>query len=58
MVKNPPANAGGVGSITDLGKIPWKRKWQPTPVLLPEKSPGQRSLAGYSPWVAKESDTS
>ena len=31
-------------------KIPWKRKWQPIPVFLPEKSRGQRSLAGYSPW--------
>jgi len=30
-------------------KIPWRRKWQPTPVLLPGKSHGQRSLAGYSP---------
>ena len=29
-------------------KIPWRRKWQPTPVFLPEKS--QRSLTGYSPW--------
>jgi len=33
-----------------VGKIPWKRKWQPTPVILPGKSHGQRSLAGYSPW--------
>ena len=31
------------------GKIPWKWKWQPTPVFLPEKSHGQRSLVGYSP---------
>ena len=30
-------------------------KWQPTPVFLPEKSHGQRSLVGYSPWVV-ESD--
>ena len=33
-----------------VGKIPWRRKWQPTPVFLPEKSHGQRSLAVYSPW--------
>ena len=39
-----------------VGKIPWKRKWQPTPVLLPGKSYGQRSLVGYSPWGPKESD--
>ena len=34
----------------------WRRKWQPTPVLLPGKSHGQRSLVGYSPWGHKESD--
>ena len=37
--------------------IPWRRKWQPTPVFLPGKSYGQRSLAGYSPWGCKELDT-
>ena len=37
-------------------KIPWRRKWHPTPVLLPGKSHGQRSLAGYRPWSHKESD--
>ena len=40
-----------------VGKIPWRRKWQPTPVLLPGKFHGQRSLVGYSPWGRKESDT-
>ena len=39
-----------------VGKIPWRRKWQPTPVFLPGKSHGQRSLAGYSPRGGKESD--
>ena len=34
----------------------WRRKWQPTPVFLPGKSHGQRSLAGYSPWGSKELD--
>ena len=34
----------------------WRRKWQPTPVLLPGKSHGQRSLVGYSPWGCKDSD--
>ena len=33
-----------------VGKISWRRKWQPTPVFLPGKSHGQRSLVGYSPW--------
>ena len=36
-----------------VGKISWRRKWQPTPVFLPGISHGQRSLAGYSPGVAK-----
>ena len=36
---------------------PWRRQWEPTPVLLPGKSHGQRSLVGYSPWGRKESDT-
>ena len=40
-----------------VGKIPWRRKWQPTPVLLPEESHGQRTLVGYSPWGRKESET-
>ena len=31
-------------------KIPWRRKWQPTPVFLPGESYGQRTLVGYSPW--------
>ena len=38
-------------------EIPWRRKWHPTPVLLPGKSQEQRSLAGYSPRGRKESDT-
>ena len=38
-------------------KIPWRRKWQPTPVFLPGESHGQRGLVGYSPWGCKESDT-
>ena len=35
----------------------WRRQWHPTPVLLPGKSHGQRSLVGYSPWGCQESDT-
>ena len=38
-------------------KIPWRRKWQPTPVFLPREPHGRRSLVGYSPWGRKESDT-
>ena len=33
-----------------VGKIPWRRKWHPTPVSLPAESHGQRNLAGYGPW--------
>ena len=40
-----------------VGKIPWRRKWQPTPVLLPGKFHGPRSLVGYSPWGHKQLDT-
>ena len=40
-----------------VGKLPWRRAWQPTPVFLPEESHGQRSPAGYSPWGLKELDT-
>ena len=40
-----------------VGKISWRRKWQSTPVLLPGKSHGQRSLVGYRPQGSKESDT-
>ena len=36
-----------------VGKIPWRRKWQPTLIFLPEKFHGQRSLEGYSPWGHK-----
>ena len=39
---------------TWVGKVPWRRKWQLTPVFLPEWSHGQRSLAGYSTWGLKE----
>ena len=54
-------NAGDLGLILGfyprVGKIPWRRKWQPIPVLLPGKSHRWRSLVGYSPWGRKESDT-
>ena len=56
MVKNLPAK-----QETLVGSLSWedpleRRKWQPTPVFLPGKSHGQRSLVGYSPWHRKESD--
>ena len=39
-----------------VGKIPWNRKWQTTPVFLPRKFHGQSTLVVYSPWGLKESD--
>ena len=56
VVKNLPANAGDMGLIRELGRFPWRRAWQPTPVFLPGKSHEQISLAGYSPWDRQESD--
>ena len=40
-----------------VGKIPWRRKWQPTPEFLPGELHGKRNLMGYSLWGRKESDT-
>ena len=56
-VKNLPAMPE-----TWVPSLPWEdhlegRVWQSTPVFLPGESHGQRSLAGYSPWGCKESDT-
>jgi len=48
VVKNLPASAEDIKDSW-IGKIPWRRKWQPTAVFLPGKYHGQRSLAGYSP---------
>ena len=58
-VKNPPANAGDTRDVVLdpwVGKIPWRRKWQPTPVFLPGKFHGQRSQVDYSIQGYKESD--
>ena len=40
-----------------VGKSPWRREWQSTPIFLPGKSHGQGSLVGYGSWDCKESDT-
>ena len=60
VVKNQPANTGDTkkgGLDPWVRKISWRRKWQPTPVVLPGKSHGLRSLVGSSPKGHKESDT-
>ena len=49
VVKNPLANAGDRFDPW-IGKIPWRRQGQPTPVFWPGKFHGQMSMAGYSPW--------
>ena len=56
IVKNLPAMQE---TLFDpwVRKIPWRREWLPTPAFLPGESHGQRSLAGYSSWGCKESDT-
>ena len=58
VIKNPPASAGRYRRCRFnpwVGKIPWRMKWQPTPVFLLGESHGQRSLEGYNPWGHKES---
>ena len=52
VVKNLPANVGSI----PVGKVSWRRKCQHTPIFLPGKSLGQRSLVGYSWWGHKELD--
>ena len=52
-----PCNVGDPGSFPGWGRLPWRRECLPTPVFLPGKSHGQRSLAGYSPPGCKEPDT-
>ena len=51
--KESTFQAGYVGSIPESERSPGEGKWQPTPVFLPWKSRGQRSLAGHSPWGRK-----
>ena len=48
--KESACNTADLGSIPGSGGSPWRRKWQPSPVILPGKSQGQRSLEGYSLW--------
>ena len=52
-VKNLPAKCRWCGLDPWVGTIPWRKKWQPTPVFLPGKSHGQWCLAGWSPWGHK-----
>ena len=56
VVKESACQCRRLGLNLWVGKIPWRRKWQPSSVFLPGKSHGQRHLVGYSPWGRKESD--
>ena len=55
--KESACKVGDSSLIHGSGKIPWRRKWQSTPVFLPGEFHRQRSLVGYSPQGCKESDT-
>jgi len=54
VMKESACNAGDTNLTPGWGRSPGGRKWQPTPVFLPEKSHGQRNLRGYSPKGHKE----
>ena len=58
VVKNPPTIRRHMSRWFEhwVGKIPWRRAWQCTPVFLPGESHRQRGLAGYGPWGHEESD--
>ena len=59
VIKNLPASAGDImrhGFSPWVGKIPWRKVWQPTPVFLPGEFHGQRCLEVYSPWGCKDLD--
>ena len=55
--KESSSNAGNLGWIPGLGRGEGRGEWLPTPLFWPGEFHGQRSLAGYSPWGSKESDT-
>ena len=57
VVKNPPVNAGDLGSIPGSRRSSGEGNCLSTPAFLPEEFRGQRSMAGY-PWDHRESDTS
>ena len=60
VVKNLSADAGDKRLRFNpwVGKIPWRKKWQPAPVFLPGKFHGQKGLVGYSLWYCEELDKS
>ena len=57
MTLTTPTPSQQLNEITSLFPLEWRRQWHPTPVLLPGKSHGRRSLVGCSPWGRWGSDT-
>ena len=57
VIKNPPANAGDMGSISGDQKYPLEKEMTTLSSILAGKSPEQKSLVGYSPWGCKNSQT-
>ena len=55
--KKPACSVGDLGSYAWVGKIPWRREWQPNSVFAPGEFRGQRSLVGFA-WDCKELDMS
>ena len=55
--KESACSAGDPDFIPGLGKVPWRRKWPPTPVFLPGEFHGQRILVGYRPWRSQRVGT-
>ena len=53
----PPSSTLSLDILRGNDETIWRRQWQPTPVLLPGESHGQRSLVGCSPWGREESET-
>jgi len=49
-IKESPSQSRRYGLDPWVRKIPWRREWPPTPVFLPGKFHGQRSLESYNPW--------
>ena len=56
MVKTLPAIATDISDTGSIPGFPWRRKWQPTPIVLAGESHGQRTLVGYSARGHRESD--
>ena len=57
LISIPRSKTGYQITPGSVGKIPWRREWQPTPVFFPGEFHGEKILVGYSPWGGKEWNT-